>query len=215
MTNPKTTHTRTIYDCTPAITTRLAVFPGDTPPSREVLLDLEHGAPVTLSTLRSTVHLGAHVDGPNHYGVGGRSIDEQPLDLYIGPCELIDVEVNHGERVRAECLPARIQAPRVILRTGTFPNPEMWNDDFAGLSPELIDTLASHGVRLIGVDTPSVDCADSKDLPGHAACFRHDIAILEGLVLRDIPAGVYELIALPLPLVGFDASPVRAILRPI
>ncbi|MCA9295763.1 MAG: cyclase family protein [Phycisphaerales bacterium] len=202
-----------IYDCTPPITPDLAVFPGDTRPTREVLLDLEHGAPVTLSTLRSTVHLGAHVDGPNHYGIGGRSIDQQPLDLYIGPCELIDVEVDHGERVRAESLPAAIHAPRVLLRTGTFPNPEAWNSDFAGLTPDLVDDLAARGVRLLGVDTPSVDCEDSKDLPAHAACFRHDIAILEGLVLRDIPAGLYELIALPLPLVGFDGSPVRAILR--
>jgi arylformamidase len=87
------------------------------------------------------------------------------------------------------------------------------NEDFAALSPELVDALDRRRVRLIGIDTPSVDLFDSKDLPAHHACLRCDMAILEGLVLRDVPEGEYELIALPLKLLGFDASPVRAVLR--
>ena len=85
--------------------------------------------------------------------------------------------------------------------------------NFSGLEPELIDHLASHGVRLVGVDTPSVDMFDSKDLPAHNRCLAHGIAILEGLVLNEVPPDEYELIALPLKLEGFDASPVRAVLR--
>lgn len=88
-----------------------------------------------------------------------------------------------------------------------------FNGDFAALSPELIDWLHQRGVITVGIDTPSVDLFDSKDLPTHKAILRHDMAILEGLVLADVPEGTYELIALPLKLAGFDASPVRAVLR--
>ena len=90
-----------------------------------------------------------------------------------------------------------------------------WNRDFAALSAELIDFLHDRGVITVGIDTPSIDLPDSKDLPAHKAVLRHDMTILEGLVLKDVPEGTYELIALPLPLVGFDASPVRAVLRTI
>jgi len=106
-----------------------------------------------------------------------------------------------------------VDTERLLIATGSYPDPTNWTNDFAALSPELVDYLGRHGVRLVGVDTPSVDPADSKDLPAHHRFLANDIAIIEGLVLADVPAGVYELIALPLNLAGFDASPVRAILR--
>ena len=96
-----------------------------------------------------------------------------------------------------------------------FPDPARFSEDFAAVSPELVDQLHRQGVRLVGIDTPSLDLFASKDLPAHQACLRNDMAILEGIVLDGVPEGVYELIALPLRLVGFDASPVRAILREI
>ena len=118
-----------------------------------------------------------------------------------------------GEPGSARRPPDTVRAPRVLVATGTFDDPEAFTTDFAALSVELIDTLDAQGVRTIGIDTPSVDLFESKDLPAHHAFLRHDMAILEGLVLRDVPEGVYELIALPLRLEGFDASPVRAVLR--
>lgn len=203
-----------IYDITPPITPRLAVWPGDTPPSREVLCDLARGDNITLSTLRATVHLGAHADGPNHYGLDAPAIDQRDIELYLGPCQVTRVAVGHKHRVRKDLLPnLEVKATRFLLATDTFPNPEQFNSDFAAYDPTLIDWLHERGVRLIGIDTPSIDLFDSKDLPSHRTVLRHDMAILEGLVLRDVPDGVYELIALPLKLVGFDASPVRAILR--
>ncbi len=205
-----------LIDITPAVSARLGVWPGDTPMSREVLCEIAGGASVTLSTLRSTVHLGAHADGPNHYGAGAPGIGERSLDYYIGPCRVVDAPVKRGARVGVGDLVrglAQVNEPRVLLRTGTFPDPEAWNEDFAGVTPELIDALAARGVRTIGLDTPSVDLQTSKDLPAHKAVLRHDMAILEGLVLRGVEPGVYELIALPLKLMGFDASPVRAVLR--
>jgi arylformamidase len=202
-----------IYDISPPISERLAVWPGDTPPSREVLCDMKGGANLTLSTLHATVHLGAHADAPNHYGRNAPGIDERALDLYIGPCQVLTVDAPRATRIEAAMLPCAIEFPRVLFHTGTFPDPAEWNDDFAALSPRLVQSLADQGVRLIGIDTPSVDLSDSKDLPAHKMFLQHDMAILEGLVLTGVPDGRYELIALPLKLVGFDASPVRAILR--
>jgi len=211
-----------LHDITPPISTRLGVWPGDTSASREVLLEIERGATVTLSTLRATVHLGAHADAPNHYGAGAAAIEQRRLDFYLGPCVVVRVEVGRGQRVTVEMFergsgartarPADLP-PRVLLATGTFPDPERWNNDFAALAPELVDWLHGRGVRLVGIDTPSVDLMDDGLLLAHKRFLAHDMAILEGLVLRDVPAGHYELIALPLPLVGFDASPVRAVLR--
>ena len=203
----------TLYDITPMVSSRLGVWPGDTPPSREVLLDLAKGDTVTLSTLTATVHLGAHADAPSHYGAAAPAIEHRSLDYYLGTCQVMHVSVARGARVGAADLTGPIRAPRLLLATGTFPDPERWNSDFAALAPELVDALAGQGVRLVGIDTPSVDLMESKDLLAHQAFLRHDLAILEGLVLRDVPDGIYELIALPLRLEGFDASPVRAVLR--
>lgn len=203
-----------IYDLTPPITPRLAVWPGDTPPSREVLLDIAAGATVTLSTLRATVHLGAHADGPNHYGREGASIDERSLDFYLGPCQVVRARVARGALVRLDDIATPIAEERVLIATGTFPDPERWNEDFAALDPALVDALADRGVRTIGIDTPSVDPFSSKELAAHRRFLARDMAILEGLRLDHVPEGRYELIALPLPLVGFDASPVRAVLLP-
>ncbi len=202
-----------LYDISPPITPRLAVWPGDTPPSREVLLDMARGDNLTLSTLRATVHLGAHADAPSHYGHPAPSIEARPLDPYLGPCQVVRVDARPGARIGPAQVPSRPEAPRVLLATGTCPDPERFERDFAALEPALVDRMHERGVRLIGIDTPSVDLFDSKDLPAHRRFLAHDMAILEGLVLRGVPPGVYELIALPLPLAGFDASPVRAVLR--
>jgi arylformamidase len=202
-----------LYDISPPITKNLAVWPGDTPPSREVLLDLAKGDPITLSTLHATVHVGAHADAPSHYGANANTIDLQPLDRYLGPCQLITANITPGARVSLVHLSVPITQPRVLIRTGTYPDPTVFTEGFAALEPALIHTLADSGVTLVGIDTPSVDLFDSKDLPAHCAALQRDIAILEGLVLTIVPDGVYELIALPLKLVGFDASPVRAVLR--
>jgi arylformamidase len=201
-----------LYDITPLVSAELAVWPGDTPCSRRVLLELAHGDAVTLSTLEATVHLGAHADAESHYDTRGRTIERHALEPYLGACCVLHVDVARGERI-AESVAERVTARRVLLRTGTFPDPRRFNEDFSALSVALVDALGARGVQLVGVDTPSVDLFASKDLAAHLACRRNRIVILEGLVLADVPEGEYELIALPLKLAGFDASPVRAILR--
>jgi arylformamidase len=211
--------TRALIDISPKITPDIAVWPGDSPVSREVLCHLDDGATVTLSTLRTTVHLGAHADGANHYGAGAGCIDTMPLERYIGPCHVVRARVERrpgGTRVAVADLdtpPSAIHHPRVLIYTGTFPDFTAWNSDFAGLEPALVDALADRGVTLVGVDTPSVDVQESKDLAAHKRFEARDVSILEGLRLEHVASGTYELIALPLSLVGFDASPVRAVLR--
>ena len=189
------------------------MWPGDTPPRRDVLMDLRRGDTVTLSSLHATVHLGAHSDAPSHYGVGAPTMEQRALEPYLGRCRVVRAVVERGTRIPAEGIPSDLGVERVLVSTGTFPDPGRFTEDFAALSPDLVHRLHGEGVRLIGIDTPSVDLFDSKDLPVHHACLEHDMTIVEGLVLDGVPEGEYELIALPLKLVGFDASPVRAVLR--
>jgi arylformamidase len=202
-----------LYDITPPISEQLAVWPGDTPLRRNVLLDIERGDNITLSSLQATVHLGAHADAPSHYAAAGQAIDERALDYYLGRCQVMHVSAKPRQRLTAAALQGPVNQPRLLVATGTYPDPTRFNDDFAALAPEAVEYLYHRGVRLVGIDTPSVDLFDSKDLPAHRMFLKCDMAILEGLVLKDVPDGVYELIALPLRLVGFDASPVRAVLR--
>jgi arylformamidase len=206
-----------LIDISPRLTSDIAVFPGDTPMSREMLLDLEAGDPITLSTLRTTVHLGAHLDAPSHYGTGEATIDDLPLERFVGRCRVLRVFVRPGELVKLEdveqALGERETTRRLLLATDSYRDPTCFDRDFAGIEPDVIGALRLHGVELLGIDTPSVDPAESKELEAHAACLESGITILEGLVLDGVPEGEYELIALPLRLVGFDASPVRAVLR--
>jgi arylformamidase len=202
-----------LHDITPTIDESLKVWPGDTPARREVMLDLARGDAVTLSTLHATAHLGAHADAPSHYGLDAPSIEARPLDLYVGLCQVITVPAAPRSRIRLDDLRATVQAPRVLIKTGSYPDFRTFAQDFAALCPTLVDNLSAQGVRLIGIDTPSVDVFDSVDLPAHRRFLAHDMAILEGLELSAVPDGLYELIALPLKLAGFDASPVRAVLR--
>ncbi|MFG0257262.1 MAG: cyclase family protein [Phycisphaerales bacterium JB043] len=204
---------RSIHDITPLVSPSLAVFPGDTPFSSKHLLHLDKGDPVTLSTTTSTVHLGAHIDGPNHYDQNADGVDTIPLDRCVGPCDVITVSTHPDARFAIDELAHEPTHPRVLLRTSTYRDPNTWADSFAAPAPECVDALADLGVQLLGIDTPSVDSATSKGLPSHARCAARNITILEGIVLTDIPDGVYELVALPLRLEGLDASPVRAVLR--
>ena len=202
-----------IIDISPALTPDIAVFPGDTSLTREVALRMEQGDPVTLSSLHTTVHVGAHVDGPNHYSADAPGVEAWPLERCIGPCHVLHVQ-HYGPLVPACVLDGvELTHPRVLLRTDSQPDPQVFNDDFTAIDPLLVDALHAAGVELVGIDTPSVDPGSSKTLDAHARFRAHGMTILEGLRLEGVAAGAYELIAAPLNLVGFDASPVRAVLR--
>jgi arylformamidase len=203
-----------LIDISPLVDASIQVWPGDTPYGLTRNTDIAAGSNITLSEIRTTVHVGAHADAPNHYIAGGADIASRRLDYYIGRCTVLDVSAAGRRRIVAGDLGGkRIATQRVLLRTGTFPDHRRWNNDFASLSPELVDHLHALGVILVGIDTPSVDPFESKELEAHHALARHDMANLEGLVLEGVAEGEYELIALPLRIDGADASPVRAVLR--
>jgi arylformamidase len=204
-----------IYDLTPKISNRLAVFPGDQPFQRNVLMSFATGQHLDLSTVLTTVHLGAHADAPSHYHSRGETMEKRSLGRYMGSAQVIRITgLGPKQRVMPEHLTVPIRAPRVLIDTMSFMQPEQWTDDFNAFSPELLTKLADQGVQLVGIDTPSVDPADSKALESHQVLFQRDLGVLEGLVLVGVPEGLYTLIALPLPIEGGDASPVRAVLLP-
>lgn len=205
-----------LIDISPPIDATIAVWPGDKPFARNVSVDIARGDHLTLSDMHTTLHVGAHTDAPSHYVAGGDDIGIRSLHYYLGPCVVVRVPDAHGRRIMpADLVDKRVNAARVLLATGTFPDPRKWNEDFASLSPELVHWLHERGVITIGIDTPSVDPFDSKALEAHQAMASHDMTNLEGLVLDGVAEGMYELIALPLRINGADASPVRAVLRTI
>lgn len=203
----------TLIDISPVVDPSIAVWPGDTPYVRTMNLEMATGGNFTLSDIRTTLHVGAHADAPSHYTTEGEDIARRDLGYYVGECVVLHVRDARNRRITPHDLEGKALAPRVLLRTGTFPDPRAWNEDFASLSPELVDALHDRGVITIGIDTPSVDPFDDEVLEAHQALARHDMANLEGLVLDHVEEGRYELIALPLRLAGADGSPVRAVLR--
>ncbi|MHC4550587.1 MAG: cyclase family protein [Planctomycetota bacterium] len=201
-----------IYDISPLVDESLAVWPGDTPYAAQDRSRIEDGASVHLSTITLSCHTGAHADAPGHVQAGAAGIEAVPLAPYLGPCRLFDVRpARHA--VRPEDLAGVALEERVLLRTGCVRDRTVFPEPLACLTLELVEYLAGSGVVLVGLDSPSVDRFDSRELPVHQALLRHRIASLEGLDLERVPTGRYELIALPLRLKGRDASPVRAILR--
>ena len=202
-----------IRDISPPIAPDSPLFPGDEPFSQKWTARIGPGCPVNLSAITLSPHIGAHADAPLHYADGERSIGQVDLTPYIGPCRIIDA-IGCGLLVRPEHLAhaERDLPPRVLVHTAERA-PSAWSAEFASFAPETIDWLAERGVKLVGIDSQSVDPADSKTLDAHHRLLALDLRVLENLVLDGVPAGDYELIALPLKLTTADASPVRAILR--
>ncbi len=201
-----------IYDISPPISRETAVYPGDQPFERNISLDFRKGDNLVLSSITTTLHVGAHADAPSHYHPKGVGIDERSLENYLGMAQVVSVRIGKKERIHPEHIKVAIQAKRVLFETGSFPNSNQWREDFNSLSPELVHFLADQGVVLVGIDTPSVDPSDSKRLESHQAIYERDLSILEGVDLTQVPQGLYKLIALPLNMTGADSSPVRAIL---
>lgn len=203
-----------MWDITQRLGTRTPLWPGEPDLVVQRNVDLGPDCPVNIGQITAPLHAGTHADAPLHYSKTGVDSAGSSLDAYIGPCVLADVR-HAGERVEVgDCDWAALEGvERVLLRTyDRFPH-EAWDENFKAIAPEVIAKLREGGAVLIGVDTPSLDPQTSKTMDAHHEVLAGDMRILEGLVLDDVPPGQYELIALPLPLEGADASPVRAILR--
>lgn len=204
-----------LWDISAPVHAGSPVFPGDTPYQQQWSATLGPGCPVNVSALTLSPHVGTHADAPLHYAADGAAIGAVPLEAFIGPCRVVHaldcgalIEWTHIAHAMTGTLP-----PRVLVRTYARMPVDRWDAGLTAYAPDTIERLADAGVVLVGIDTASIDPADSKPLPSHQVIRRRGLRVLENLVLDDVPEGDYELIALPLKLTTADASPVRAVLR--
>ncbi|MDP9897864.1 arylformamidase [Variovorax ginsengisoli] len=203
-----------LWDISPPVHEGAPVFPGDTPYQQRWAATISPGCPVNVSDIRMSPHVGAHADAPLHYDPTGAAIGAVDLTPFLGPCRVIHA-IGCGPLVEWAHIAHAVDAlpARVLVRTYERAPIDRWDGALAAYAPATIERLAALGVRLVGIDTASIDPADSKTLDSHQVIRRLDLRVLENLVLDDVPEGDYELIALPLKLTTADASPVRAVLR--
>jgi len=215
--SPTTATQRTlrVWDISPPVHAGAPVFPGDTPYRQRWAASIGPGCPVNVSEITLSPHVGAHADAPLHYDADGASIGDTDLAPFLGPCRVIHA-IGRGPLVTwadiAHAIDDTLPA-RVLVRTYERMPVDRWDPQLAAYAPDTVERLAARGVQLVGIDTASIDPADSKTLDSHQTIRRRGMRVLENLVLDDVPEGDYELIALPLKLVTADASPVRAVLR--
>lgn len=200
-----------VIDITHPVDEHLASWPGDEPYAFRFQTRLAEGDTVNLGAITFSLHTGTHADAPFHFREGAATIGEIDPSVFIGPARVVDVRGRNP--IRRADLEGLDLEPRILFRTDAWLDSTRFPESVPVMEPELPDWLRERGVVLVGVDVPSVDALDSPDLPIHHALGRCDIQILESLRLVEVPAGPYELIALPLKLLGADGSPVRAILR--
>lgn len=214
-----------IIDITPPLSHGTPVYPGDV--AFRVVWTVSREETRTggacVSTASLSPHAGAHADAPMHLCFEGSDAASMPLEPFLGPTVVIDVRkaLQGRRRVSSTMLQEAdwlrlADVPRALIRTRDV-HPSAWTNAFAGLCPEFVDRLAGMGVKLIGIDTPSVDPmpegGEADPLAAHHRAMAHGAAVLENLLLADVPAGIYELIALPMKWAGAEAAPVRAVLR--
>ena len=204
---------RLLWDISPPVQPGSPVFPGDAPYQQTWAATLAPGCPVNVATLSLSPHTGAHADAPLHYSADGDAVGALDLAPFLGPCRVIHA-IGCGPLIEWQHIAHALAGlpPRVLVRTYAR-QPTGWDAELAAFAPETVERLADAGVLLIGIDTASIDPAASKTLPSHQVIRRRGLRVLENLLLDAVPAGDYELIALPLKLMTADASPVRAVLR--
>jgi arylformamidase len=189
-------------------------WPGDTPFSCGWSWEIAQGASVNVSAITTSPHVGTHADAPLHVADGWPASETLPLDAFMGPALVLGVEQRDGALELGDLemqLPHGIE--RLLLRTGRGIAGGAFPDAWPALSPACARALAERGLRLLGVDCPSVDARESKSLETHRALFAAGVSVVENLDLRGVQDGEYRLIALPMRLDGLDAAPVRAVLE--
>jgi arylformamidase len=203
-----------ILDVSLPISPGMPIWPGDPSPTLEPVTTLEcHG--VQISRLILGTHTGTHLDAPRHFIPGGRTVDQLDLQALVGPCQVIEVVHGGGRLSRADLQPFDLRpGARVLLKTRRSQRTDSlaFSPDFTALEPSAADHLCERRVRLVGIDSPSIDAWGVDDFPCHKRLLGADILILENLVLRHVVPGAYGLIAVPLNLVAADGCPVRALL---
>jgi arylformamidase len=204
-----------VHDITLSLRDNLPCWPGDTPFRFDLAWSKIEGATVNVGRLSTTVHIGTHVDAPFHFDQNGKTIDQVALDPYLGLARVVDVRGKKPITIEDLASFDLSTTPRLLLRTDGWLDHSNFPESIPVMSESVPAYLNEKGVILVGLDVPSVDPIESKNLPIHHALGSFGIAILESIDLTRVEPGVYELIALPLKIVGADGSPVRAILREV
>ena len=205
-----------IIDISLPISPAMAIWPGDPRPELVPIASLEVEG-VQVSRLVLGTHTGTHLDAPRHFIPGGRTIDQLDLGALVGLCRVIEVSSASGHISRTELQGVELHpGERLLLKTRNSPQPAglTFAPDFVALDPSGADYVCEQGVRLVGIDGPSVDAWDASDFPAHKRLLGADVLIVENLVLRHVVPGTYGLIAVPLKLTGADGCPIRALLTP-
>lgn len=210
-----------IYDISLPVSTHLVTWPGDPRPEVERIATLEAQG-VNLTRLACSAHAGTHVDAPDHVIAGEATVEALPLEVLIGPAYVIALPgVRQITPADLAALDWPAEAQRVLFKTD---NSRLWSGpkagefqpDFVAFTPEAARWLVERGVRLVGVDYLSVDpyeAQGAEPYPAHRILLSAGVVIVEGLNLAEVPPGPYELMCLPLKLVGADGAPARVILR--
>src|SRR2546423_4715430 len=204
------------FDISVPVRSGMVHWPGDPPFVRERFLDMDRGDRCNVSSLSMGAHTGTHMDAPLHFLNGGQPIDQMPLDATVGPARVI--EIHDGESIKPpELEPHNVRAgERILFKTANSRRcwrNDAFQEDFVYISQEAARLLADRGIRSVGVDYLSVGGFAKDGVETHEALLRAGIWIIEGLNLSAVNAGPYELVCLPLKLVGADGAPARAILR--
>jgi arylformamidase len=203
-----------ITDITLPITSEMPIWPGDPRPEFKSVSTLEVEG-IQVSQLTLGTHTGTHVDAPRHFIPGGRTIDLLDLSTLVGLCRVIEIGCAEGHIARADLQGFELHpGERVLLKTRNSHQParQSFPSDFTALQPAAADYLCEQGVAVVGIDGPSIDAGISSDFQCHKRLLGADILVLENLVLRGIPPGIYGLIAVPLNVIGADGCPIRALL---
>jgi len=206
------------FDVTVPISNGVPIYEGDPKAIVEAQSRIADGAPANVSKLCFGAHTGTHVDAPNHFIEGTQRVENLDLEKLIGPCRVVEIDAGI-DNIGPEHLGNVKGAERVLFKTR---NSSFWNvpekgfrEDFTYVSSEAAQSLVNAGVRLVGIDYLSIEKFGSTDFATHVTFLQSEVVILEGLDLREMSAGDYELICLPLKYLGGegDGSPARTILR--
>jgi arylformamidase len=204
---------RRIHDISRAVRESTAVWPGDTPFTRKWVMRIDQGDSCNVSTVTHSVHCGTHADAPFHFDPKGIPIDQVDLSKYVGPCVVMTAKSRDCLRP-ADLAGLDLRATeRLLVRGPDVLRDDQWKNDFFYCSVEAAALVARSGLKLLGLDSPSMDFMTSKELEAHKTLVAGGVAILESLDLSAVQDGRYELIALPLKMSGGDGSLVRAVLR--
>lgn len=200
-----------IFDISMELNDETPEWPGDRPFEYALSVTKEQSGSVNIGEIKSSTHMGTHIDAPFHYDDQGLRIDEMPLEVYLSTAQVLDVQGLKTIGVENMQEPeAGVTA--VLLKTCSWQNRREFPQSWPVFSEGIAVWMKERGIRLLGVDVPSVDPETSKELPMHHSMNKNGRFILEGIVLDAVEPGVYELSALPLKIKGAEGSPVRAVL---